>query len=196
MPVFKSSELLAQLKSDALRILQEAEKLQQADPDLVNRQPANDRWSVVQVLAHINYYSSTYNPRLENALSGTKAKQSEFKPGWLGNYFTKMMLPKQDGTVVNKMSAPKDSRPEISLDAKTVFAAFIGHQQDLIALLEKASFEDLDMRVATTISSLIKLKAGDTFRFLIAHQQRHFAQIERTVRAIAAPHATAVKEGT
>ena len=35
-----------------------------------------------------------------------------------------------------------------------------------------------------TLTTLVKLKLGDTFRFLIAHEQRHMIQARNTLKAV------------
>lgn len=181
MPVFKSTELLGQLKQDAQQILDRVAILRNTDNETLNRQPALNSWSIAQVLEHLNFYSRTYNAKLEEYLSAAGQQKTEFKSGWLGNYFTKMMEPKADGVVVNKMSAPKDSRPDAVLDGPAVISEFIDHQHQLLKLLDQP--KDLSARIPTSISSLIKLQAGDTFRFLVAHQRRHLAQAQRAAQA-------------
>ena len=182
MPVYKSKELLGELKQQAQQQLTSVKALHDADNDLLNQQPALNSWSIAQVLEHLNFYSRSYHARVAEKLSAAGTQQTAFKSGWLGNYFTKMMQPKKDGAVVNKMSAPKDSRPAEVLDGPAVVGEFIGHQQELLKLLDTG--KDISVRVPTSISSLIKLQAGDTFRFLIAHQQRHLAQARRAAKAL------------
>jgi uncharacterized damage-inducible protein DinB len=181
MPVFKSKALLDELKQQTQEIQNAVASLQSADNETLNRQPAVNSWSIAQALEHLNFYSRTYIPKLEEKLEGAGSLQPDFKAGWLGNYFTKMMLPKADGMVANKMSAPKDAKPADELDGAAVVKEFIGHQQQLLKLLDTG--KNLSVRVPTSISSLIKLQAGDTFRFLIAHQQRHLAQARRAAKA-------------
>jgi uncharacterized damage-inducible protein DinB len=185
MPVFKSKALMAQLKQEAKQILARVSALQEADNEILNRQPAPESWSIAQVLEHLNFYSRLYNHRLRQRMNAAGSAKDDFKPGWLGNYFTKMMLPKAGGVVVNKMSAPKDSRPVAQLDGAAVVREFIAHQEQLLALMDNG--KDLSVRVPTSISSLIKLQAGDTMRFLVTHQQRHLAQAERAAKAIGYP---------
>ncbi len=38
------------------------------------------------------------------------------------------------------------------------------------------------MKVTSSLGPIIRFKAGDAFRFPVAHQQRHFLQIERLVK--------------
>ena len=37
------------------------------------------------------------------------------------------------------------------------------------------------MKVTSSLGPIIRFKVGDAFRFPVAHQQRHFLQIERLV---------------
>lgn len=184
MATFEKRVLLAQLKTDVQAILQEIQALTAADKQLLNKQPGFHQWSGAQVLEHLNFYNRAYLPVIESRMIKPAAGQADFKSGWLGNYFTKVMMPGTDGKVANKMSAPKNARPVDVLDAEKVLAEFISGEQKLLLLLEKATVSDLDVRVPTSISKLIRLKAGDTFRFLVAHQQRHLAQFRRTLLAV------------
>ena len=85
---------------------------------------------------------------------------SKFQPGFFGNYFTKMMQPDASNKVKNKMKAAK-------------------------SLLDTARNTDMaEIKVPISISRLIKLTLGDTFRFVIAHQLRHFIQIKEVLEVL------------
>lgn len=183
MPVFQKQALLTQLKKEVLQIAEQVKALPATNHDLLNRKPDPERWSVAQVLEHLNFYSRFYLPQLEKVISSTNNKRS-FRSGWLGHYFTNMMQPKPDGTVAKKMSAPRNARPLSSLNGAEVIAHFLQGQARLLSLLDRAGNSNLDRRVPTSLSPLIRLKSGDAFRFLIAHQQRHMAQLARTLQAV------------
>lgn len=87
------------------------------------------------------------------------------------------MLPQSK---LNKMKTFKDKNPlNANLDI-TVIADFISQQIKLIDLLNQSNNVSLNkVKISTSISSLIKLKLGDTFRFIINHTLRHLKQIER-----------------
>jgi len=184
MPTFPKQTLLTQLKAAVQETINAVQSLSDADTELLNTQPGYHQWSGAQVLEHLNIYNRAYLPAIETRLKNTSKNQAEFKSGWLGNYFTKVMQPGVAGEVTNKMSAPKDARPIEKLNAGKVVSDFLAGQHQLLQLLEKAVSSDLDVRVPTSISKLIRLKAGDTLRFLVAHQQRHLAQFTRTLDAI------------
>ena len=183
MPRFQKKALIDQLKLDVQQVIRQVEQQTHPAGELLNRQPGPGSWSAAQVLEHLNFYNRFYLPRLEQKLNMKDANGS-FKPGWLGNYFTKMMAPKADGAIANKMSAPKNAQPETNLNAARVVAEFLEGQSQLLSLLDRAVQADLNQRIPTSISSLIRLKSGDTFRFLVAHQQRHMAQLQRTLQAV------------
>jgi len=182
MKTFNSNQLLESLQADVRALVLAATYLQKEDPELLLTAPAPGKWNVVQVLEHINSYGRYYLPAIERSLQANKPQREMFKPGWFGNYFTKIMKPGENGKITNKMSAPKSHRPASGLDVKPVMDEFFNQQQALLALLEKAKQKDIGaIRTPISISRFIKLKVGDTFRFLIAHEQRHFLQIANAI---------------
>ena len=128
-------------------------------------------WSIAQCLDHLNSYGDYYLPRLRNVMQMEKTSDTLFKSGWLGNYFTKTMEPSE-----KKYKAIKGHIPVKDLNATRVVAKFIDQQEELLLLLREAANGNLNRRIPITISPLIRLKAGDIFRFLIAHNERHVQQ--------------------
>lgn len=182
MKKFDSIQLLDQLQSDVRHMILRINQLRLADTGMLLEQPAPGKWSVIEILEHLNSYNRYYNPAIGRSLENEIPAVALFKPGWLGNYFTKMMMPAGDGKVKNKMKAPKDHRPARLLDAQPVMNAFLNYQHQLLDLLQKAKARDIgSLRTPISISKLVKLKTGDVFRFLIAHQQRHFVQLENAL---------------
>jgi hypothetical protein len=181
MPSFNIQELIGSLRQDVQETFLQLETIQQIPADILLRQPEPGKWSIAQVLEHLNGYNRFYLDVIEKGLKNNNypSKQS-YKAGWFGDYFTKMMQPRKDGTIGNKMSAPKAYNFGPDLDVERVLNEFRRGQQQLLALLENARKADLGrIKVPISISKLIKLKLGDVFRFVIAHQLRHFQQINR-----------------
>jgi hypothetical protein len=185
MKKYNSTALLDQLQSDVRELLIIATRLRSEDPGHLMEQPAPGKWTVIQVLEHLNSYNRYYLPAIARSLEKKKPAAEFFKPGWLGDYFTKLMQPTPEGLIKNKMKAPRDHRPPAFLDAGPVLEKFIKEQYILLDLLEKAKTRDIGkLRTPVSISRFIRLKTGDTFRFLVAHEQRHFLQIKRTLEAV------------
>jgi hypothetical protein len=185
MKKYKSIELLENLQADTRQLILTVNYLQTTNPGLLLQEPAPGKWSVIQVLEHLNSYGRYYLLAIERALEKDKPAIEVFKPGWLGNYFTKLMKPGENGIIVNKMQSPKDHQPSKYLDVFPVLTTFLEQQHYLLELLELAKSKNISsIRTPVSISRLIRLKVGDTFRFLVAHEQRHFVQIDNTLAMI------------
>jgi hypothetical protein len=182
MKKYRSQDLINELESDLRAVIMQATYLKAVDPGLLLQQPAPGKWSVIQVIEHLNSYDRYYLLAIERSLQQNRSSTEYFTPGWLGDYFTKLMKPGDNGKISRKMQSPKNHRPGQYLDAFPVINTFIDQQQYLLELLEKAREKNIGaIRTPVSISKLIRLKLGDTFRFLIAHKQRHFVQIDNTM---------------
>ncbi|OJW44648.1 MAG: hypothetical protein BGO56_14375 [Sphingobacteriales bacterium 48-107] len=185
MKAMESAVLIDDLQAQVRRIIATATTLKQLLPVDLDKAPAPGAWSVAQILAHLNFYGDYYLPALEKALAQAPPAKKYFKPGWLGNYFTKLISPNAAGEVRGKMKSPAQARPSSFVKAVDTLPVFIGQQQWLLELLEEARTKDLgSVRVPISIAKMIRLKAGDTFRFLIGHQQRHLLQLTRTLHQL------------
>ena len=185
MTRINSQQLLRELQADVRALLAETERLRLEDPEVLLTRPAPDKWSVTQVMEHLNSYGRFYLPALEKALLQKRPATREYKPGWLGNYFARLMKPDAQGRIKSRMSSPTHHIPDDNLDAYPVFEEFVRQQRRLLVLLELAAGADLGgIRVPISLTRFIKLKLGDTFRFFIAHEQRHFVQIGHALEAV------------
>jgi uncharacterized damage-inducible protein DinB len=149
-------------------------------------QPAEGKWSIVQVLEHLNGYGRYYLPAIEKGLSEKKTtKQAWFNSGFWGEYFVKSMKPKNIYEITNKMKTSKSYEFPNSLNVDTVLNEFLQQQDQLLRLLDMAGEVDLnEVKIPVTITKIIKLKLGDVFRFLIAHEQRHMIQARNTLNTV------------
>ena len=186
MNKFKSEDLISQLQADVKHIIAAAEHLQTADPVKLNYSAAEGSWSVAQVLEHLNAYNRYYLPAIERSMIHiSKDTSAWFIPGLWGNYFTKMMMPKNVYEIKNKMKAMKSYSPSGGLNVEAVFKEFFQHQNKLLQLLDVAKRRNLNnIRIPITVTKLIRFKLGDTFRFLIAHEQRHMIQARNAIKAV------------
>ena len=174
---------LNNLEADVRASLAFTRHLQQEDPGLLLQAPAPGRWSTIEVIEHLCSYNRYYLPAISKALATAPPEQPQFRSGWLGNYFTKLMQPDASGKTKSRMKAPRGHRPPSGLDAAPVLQEFITQQHQLLQLLEQAKSADIGTtRVPISIARWIGLKLGDTFGFLVAHQQRHFFQAQEALR--------------
>ena len=190
MPTFNSNQLIDDLQQQTESFLNEAvQHWQMLPPAIMLHKEAPEKWSAAQCLMHLNSYGNYYLPAIAKAVDGALNKQwlskSNFESSWIGNFFTELMMPKDATGTVKKMKAPKNHTPLLNDNSDAAIATFIDQQERMLQLLEKARCVDLrKAKTAISISKLIKLPVGDTFRFLIAHNYRHVLQARRAILLI------------
>ncbi|MBO9633545.1 MAG: DinB family protein [Chitinophagaceae bacterium] len=186
MKKLNSTNTLELLENDTRQVILQLRQIQQQDPEVLLQVPAPGKWSVVQNIEHLNTYGRYYLPRIKKLIAGSnKGYEPSYTPGWLGNYFTNAMLPGKNGMIKNKMKAFKNHIPPTDLDSHTVLNEFLKQEEELLDLLNKAKKVPIGkLRIPISIASFITLKLGDTFRFFIAHHQRHFIQIHNIISAV------------
>lgn len=179
-----NKQLCEDLAAEIRTIIHEAESLRSLTEIQFNQKRKDGGWSVAQVLTHLNFYSAFYLPHLERVIAEHEGNSIHFSSGWLGRYFTKLMRPDGRGDVSKKMKAPGNATPTDTHYKMMVLDTFIADQHRLLHLLKQSGNANLNVRVPISISKLIRLKAGDTYQFLVAHEQRHFVQISRLLKEI------------
>jgi|SRR6185437_2028098 len=179
----QTEKLLQEAIEKTRLIINQVERLNKYDlPFLKRREDANS-WNILECLEHLNLYGDFYLPQIEKSiLHSDSTPEVEFKSGFLGNYFAKSMLPKEN---MKKIKTFKDKNPlNANLDL-FVIDRFIHQQIAFIDLINQSRKVSLNkVKVKTSISNLITIKLGDTFNFLINHNLRHLKQIERIEKGI------------
>lgn len=83
-----------------------------------------------------------------------------------------------------RYKAFKEYIPPAALDAHAVVAEFINQQETLLALIEQSRNVDLNkVKIPVSIARFIRLRLGDVFQFIIAHDERHLQQAGRNIIA-------------
>jgi hypothetical protein len=146
-----------------------------------------ESWSILECIEHLNLYGDFYLPEMEKQILAQKQDTpcTVFKSGIIGNYFAELMQAKNGK--IKKMTSPKDKNPVHSHLTVTTIERFIKQQERLLNILRLAGSVDLARtRTAISITRLIKLRLGDTFRFFVYHIERHVTQAQRVQSAIPA----------
>ena len=180
MPTPSVTQLLTTLEGEVESHLNDAVKIFQNLPaEKLLRPTANGGWSIAQCLWHLNSYGDYYLREIKLGLAKNYPANPDFKSTWLGSYFTRIMRP---GAQMKKYKAFKNHIPPVELDAPQVVAAFIQQQEQLLLYLKQARHTDLNrIRIPISIMRWIKLKLGDVFQLVIAHDERHLQQAKRNL---------------
>lgn len=182
----KSEVLIAELIERTKQYLIKAEEFKSLEMDQLNWKAGQEIWSILECIEHLNLYGDFYLPEIDLRISRANHEaEADFRPGFLGDYFAKSMLPKEK---LNKMKTFKSKNPNGSKLNKATITRFLEQQQKMLELLDKARRVSLNKtKAAISISSLIKLKLGDTFRFVIYHNERHMVQADKILYATDLP---------
>ncbi len=176
--VILSNDLINELKNLTKEHLTFAEELLLKSDEELNKRLSDNSWSVLECLQHLNLYGDFYLPEIKNRIESSSTKTEKvFKSGWIGNYFAQSMLPKEK---LNKMNTFKAMNPINSALNKTTITEFIKQQQQFLDLLTASEHINLNkVKTSISITKMIKLKLGDTFRIVIYHNKRHVLQAKK-----------------
>lgn len=179
-----NAQLLEHLQVQFEQILSIRNEISSLEPSLLVVKPSAESWSANECLKHLNYYGDFYLPQLNMKVAQlpveADASDKPFRSGWLGNKFTQMMLPGENGKPTKTMKSPTDKLPIDNLNASETIKIFDDQLENLRAILQKSSGKRLEkIRIPISISRFITLKAGDVLQFYLAHQLRHLLQAKR-----------------
>ncbi len=181
--IYQSQQLLNEMKERTEGIIQTVESQFIPLPlESLNWKATETSWSILECLEHLNRYGVYYLPVLKKKIKPSKPIQSstEFKCGWLGNYFAEMMLPPTGA--IKPMATLKSMNPNGSSLDISILHTFLDQQKEWLKLIETARKSDLQgIRLPISVTKWIRLKLGDTFRFNIYHNQRHIIQAEKVL---------------
>ena len=179
--IFKTEALLEELKQYVNSHVQFVQSLNEFSEVDLQRKKDTKSWSVIECLEHLNLYAVFYNKEIQKQLQNSdNIKSDTFKSGYWGNKFAVDMLPKKGMKTMNTF---KSKNPIYSkLNTEEVITNFLKNQEKLLELLEEAKQKDLN-RIKTAITlPLLKLRLGDTLRFVIHHNERHIVQAQKVLK--------------
>lgn len=173
---FIARELLNELSEITRSNIAAAERFKTKSDEELNLRRSNESWSILECLEHLNRYGNFYIPELRKCMKSKAHIQPQirFRSGIMGNYFANSMKLKEGS---GKMKTFKSMDPIHSVLSRGVLDHFIKQQTEMLELLDDARHYNLSrIKTGISITQLLRIKLGDTFRFVIYHNQRHVVQ--------------------
>jgi hypothetical protein len=148
--------------------------------------PPGAAWSVGQVFEHLCVANDDYLVVLRRALSDASrthpaaSAETSWRSSFAGGILARSMMSPR------KLRAPKAWVPAPH-PRPNVIAEFLARQREIVQLIERSSsLEWRRIRLASPVSSLVRMNVGDAFTILVRHAERHFRQIDERLAAFAA----------
>ena len=175
---------LAACRDGFLRIKAEVRALADGlSTEAFNWQPAPERWSVAQCLAHLNVTGGLLLTRLEDAIAQAeaqgRARKRPVRYGFLGRWFIRSNEPNPK----RKLKTPKAFTPPAHRAPDVLVPELTELQDRLVACAERADRLDLTpFKVASPAARVLRFDVPTWLAVTEAHERRHLAQAE-AVRA-------------
>ena len=159
--------------------------IKQAAPGLVsglsvaqlNWRPAPDRWSIAQVLEHLNITADTYLPAIDGAVARGRASGVVSTGPFAYGLFERWWVKTMDAPPRRRFRAPGTLRPTPDALNGDVVQQFYDRQEAIAERLRRADGLDLRrVRVPLPMLPLYKMTLGQSFALMLAHERRHIWQ--------------------
>ena len=150
------------------------------DTATMNATPPGGGWSIAQIFEHLCIADASYvDGCLPKALTKAAGKaRKPWKPSLFGGWLRGALANLQ-----KKLPAPKIYRVDGAVRADVVEAWLRGVHK-LRSQIESAAALDLNTRLSSPVSKLIRISLGDALAIPVVHGHRHLAQVERTRKAL------------
>ncbi|RYY63142.1 MAG: DinB family protein [Chitinophagaceae bacterium] len=156
------------------------------DIDTLNYKPNAGTWSMLESIEHLNLYGNFYLPEIERQLAKAQPKSDcTFSSGLFGDYFVNLIRVKK-GSIkkIKTMRKMDPSNPHLTY---ITLNRFIKQQEKLKSLLIDSLRKDITKtKTAISLTHFIRLRMGDTLRFVVYHTERHMLQARHALEAATA----------
>ncbi len=163
------------------------ERLEQLDEETLKKQSADGGWSVAECMVHMNLAMEIYLDQFESMKNSLKPEKKQYNPSFLTRKLIQSQPPDKKGRIRFKIKTMKRLDPQKS-DMPADRSALDRLQQNLSRLEQ---FEKLmngkdsrSFKVETVLGPMLKLHVGDALKFITAHNERHFQQIQNILESL------------
>lgn len=169
-------EIRRELKDNSLKAQEVCRGLPEED---LRWRPQPGRWSVAELLVHLNLTNQSYAPVMEAALREARARAitapaQPFELGFVGTQFSRSMESRR-----MKVRAPKMIRPLLQGPAVEALPQFLRSQELVARTMDAAEGVDLaNVKFTSPFFRFLRLSVIAGFAVITAHQRRHLWQAE------------------
>lgn len=176
-----------------IQLIEELKRITQTNIDLLkkkfshlneqqkNWRKDNDSWSLNEIFAHLNEFSSYYHPAFASKINRTRFKEPKdiFISSPLGRSAWKSMKLGNAQNIKRKFKSPRAYNPLNNTDlvTGTDIETFQNGQLELLTIIDKAATVNMrKVKIPISISKIVRLKLGDALLYVVYHNERHIQQ--------------------
>ncbi|MEO0339236.1 MAG: DinB family protein [Bacteroidota bacterium] len=168
-------------------IVQQVKELEKLDLESLTQKPAPDRWSILEVLGHMNAAYEIYEPRIDQLLAKLPDQAEavdNFKTGRKTAFFVKAITPKGDDRPMHmktmKVFYPKFDNDKIEYENKNAeFQTFYNYMNHLKGAIQKARTKaNKKAKLNSALGPIVRFHLPEAFEFNLGHMERHLIQIK------------------
>ena len=162
------------------------------DAKQLNWKPSADAWSVAQCLEPLNKINRAYYPTFDQLLKGEYRHRLLHHVPILPRLFGGIMIEQLSPEVRKKYKAPPSARPAASSVDPSIVETFVTQQRETLAKMRALETRRPAKTVITSpFAAGIVYSLLDSFRLIVAHERRHFAQARRVMETDGFPERAA-----
>lgn len=173
----KNAYLSSWLEEAAAIPVRVASLFSELTEEQINRRPAEDKWSIGELLDHIMVTNQQYFPLFENVISGKHRNPFLGRFQVLPEFFGQTILNAVEPDTLRKVKTVRKFQPVNRLFTLTKLNDFEKHQ---LQLMEYARASDrLDHRqviLTSPVARYIVYSLESTFMIILSHELRHINQ--------------------
>jgi len=151
-------------------------------PEQLNWKAGADSWSVAQCLDHLISINREYYPVFDRIVKGEHRRALSHRLPFLPAMFGRLMIKALSPDSQRRLKAPDASQPSSSSIGPQIVERFVTHQRDTLAKMRSMENRDpAGIIITSPFASVVIYSLLDTFRLIVAHERRHFAQAQRVM---------------
>ncbi|MEM0940225.1 MAG: DinB family protein [Bacteroidota bacterium] len=155
-------------------------KMAQFDSETLNWKQTEKKWSIIEVVDHLNKVYDIYLPNFEEAITSApelNGKIQEKQQTIVGRLSVYAMKPKGKKRRF-KMKTFDFFQPRINVESNKVLAEFNRKKQKFNDLIKGARNKNLVGIKMSTSLKLMRFYVPECFDFILTHEERHLIQME------------------
>ncbi|MFY0600594.1 MAG: DinB family protein [Cyclobacteriaceae bacterium] len=164
-------------------------EIAQLSEGVINSKESEDKWSILEVLSHLNQVYERYAPNFDKALKDarplTNETDSRRQTTLMGRLSIYSMKPKGKSRKF-KMKTFRFFEPISSsnLPDETI-SRYLKNKENFTERIKKARLLDIkNIKVPTALGKSVKFYLPECFDFILSHEERHMVQIEGILEKI------------